>query len=226
MLLISSAIPPSKCFLASPAYHISAEALAGCENTLLYVEGGGEKVSVIRVSGTDQKPKAETSAEAPADASTLWIRPSTAKCTLSSPLGTRGPHHAQSRVPPCPHAAGHPLGFPSSHQPLPTCSPSRGSQRAALGSNLRARLIWGIIKMRYLIQLKYRQQTKPSCTRALQGLIPLPLQWKPPGKLPPRRPVPAHTVLDVLGRAGEAFQKAPSYLQKPHRALFSPGSAA
>lgn len=39
--------------------------------------------------------------------------------------------------------------------------------------------------MRYLIQLKYGQQTKPWCTRALQGLIPLPPQWEPPGKLPP-----------------------------------------
>lgn len=112
--------------------------------------------------------------------------------------------HIQSRVPPCPHAADHPLGCPSSHQPLPTCFPSRGSQ----GKALTARLIWGIIKMRYLIQLKYRQQTKPSCTRALQGLIPLPLQWEPPGKLPPRHPVPAHTMLDVLGRAGEAWTNA------------------
>lgn len=58
--------------------------------------------------------------------------------------------------------------------------------------------------MRYLIRLKYGQQTKPSCTRALQGLIPLPLQWEPLGKLPPSHPVPAHTMLDVLGRAGEA----------------------
>lgn len=139
--------------------------------------------------------------------------------------------HVQSRVPPCPHAADHSLGFPSSHQPLPTCFPSRGSQGKALGSNLTARLIGGIIKMRYLIQLKYGQQTKPSCTRALQGRIPLPPQWEPLGKLPPRHPVPAHTMLDVLEGQERPeqtlpLQKTPSYLQKPHRAFFSPGSAA
>lgn len=58
--------------------------------------------------------------------------------------------------------------------------------------------------MCYLIQLQYGQPTKPLCTRALQGLIPLPPQWEPPGKLRPRRPVRAHTMLDVLRRAGEA----------------------
>lgn len=76
-------------------------------------------------------------------------------------------------------------GLPLQPQPLLTCFPSRGSQGKALGSNLTARLIWGVIKMRYLIQLKYGQQTKPWCTRALQGLILLPPQWEPPGNLPP-----------------------------------------
>lgn len=129
-LLISSArrleIPLSKCFLAPTAYRICAELLTGCEKMLLYVAtggtgGGGEKVSVIWVSGRDQKPnlKAVPSAEALGEDSTCWIRPcitSAAHCALGSPLGTvlypsASGLYVHSRVSPVSQSCWPPLGL-------------------------------------------------------------------------------------------------------------------